>query len=72
MSKVGVAKVISGVDMTSDDLGSVVNAGLGDDLKLDLVINNAGMLMHETCVHGLRVCRAAGCTPPSHACTLTR
>ena len=55
LSKIGVTKVITGVDMTSDDIGTVLNAGLGDDLKLDLVINNAGMLVHETCVESLCV-----------------
>lgn len=48
LDKIGVTKVITGVDMSSDEAIARMAADLAEnEVKLDLVINNSGMLLRE-------------------------
>ena len=47
LSKIGVHKVITGVDVGDDAIVTTLGEKLGEGVKLDLVINNAGILTVE-------------------------
>jgi NAD(P)-dependent dehydrogenase (short-subunit alcohol dehydrogenase family) len=41
-------RVIEGIDVASDDAGAALDAALGADVTLDVLVNNAGLLRRES------------------------